>query len=956
MTAADPKTSFQQVPGDPLKVQAFTLSNGMKLFMSINANEPRVFTNIVVRAGSKQDPPDTTGLAHYMEHMLFKGTSRIGALDWERESRYLEQISDLFERHRDTDSEEERARIYQEIDRLSSAAAALVAPNEYDRLASAIGAHHTNAYTWVEQTVYVNDIPSNELERWMKLESERFRMMALRLFHTELETVYEEFNISQDEDTRKANNDIRKALFPSHPYGAQTTIGSAEHLKNPSQAKIQEFFRTYYVPGNMAIVLSGDFEPEAAARLAEQYFGAYPAATAPPFRYQEQPPVEGPIRREVFGQQAAYVDIGWRFDGARTDHPLMLSIIKELLYNYQAGLLDLNLNQQQRVLSSHAWLWPYEDYSVFGLYGKPRDGQSLEEVEKLLLNEVERLKQGDFEDWLLEAVINDLRLTDIKGSESNRSRVGMMAQAFILGIDWERMVRRFDFWKALRKEDITAFAQQHLRDNYVVAYKRQGDDPNVIKVEKPPITPVELRRDALSAFASNFLAQPPARMQAQFADFEKLICKRELQPGLWFDYVHNKENELFRLDYVFEMGKVNAQLLPLALIYLPYLGTSRYSAAALQREFFRLGLAFDINTTAEYSYLTISGLDSSMEEGLELAEHLLAEVEEDSQALQNVIADILAKRANARKDRRQVLRNAMSNYASYGADSPFTYRLPEDELRRLEPGQLTSWLRRLNSYEHRLHYYGPRPMNEVEQIIRRHHRAPAQLSPPPAPRDFFQLPTEKNEVFFVDFPIVQADVMMISRGTPQFSLEEHLMREFYNEYFGFGMSSIVFQEIREAKALAYSTYAYYASPNQKEKAHYLQAYVGTQPDKLPDAIPALSSIIEEMPLVASKAEQARQSLLMRLESERITPAQAYWEARATQRLGFAHDLRSDLYRHLQNCTVQSLSGFQQQYVQGRAFKYLVLGSRKYMDWDFLERIGPVRELSMDEVFGGSSNG
>ncbi|MCB9289454.1 MAG: insulinase family protein [Lewinellaceae bacterium] len=942
---------FESIPGDPLEVQIFTLRNGMKVYMSVNPNEPRVYTNIAVRAGSKHDPPETTGLAHYMEHMLFKGTSRIGALDWEREAKYLEEISELFERHRQAEEQEERARIYREIDRLSFEAAKLVAPNEYDRLANAIGARDTNAYTWVEQTVYVNDIPSNELERWIQLESERFRMMALRLFHTELETVYEEFNIGQDQDMRKANNAIRKALFPNHPYGTQTTIGSAEHLKNPSQARIQEFFRTYYVPNNMAVILSGDFDPETAVRLAEQYFGTYRPSPAPPFEYAGQPSAEGPVRREVFGQQAAYVDIGWRFGGARTNDPLMLTIIRELFYNYQAGLLDLNLNQKQRLLSSHAWVWAYEDYSAFGLYGKPREGQSLEEVEALLMEEVDKLKQGDFEDWLLEAVIRNLRLTDIKGSESNRSRVDMMAQAFILGIDWARMAGRFDFWESLKKKDITDFANQHFTDNYVVVYKKQGDDPNVIKVEKPPITPVALRRDAVSEYGKSFLAHPPARLEPRFAPFEELISRKELQSGLWLDHVHNKDNEWFRLDYIFEIGKIHSRLLPVALAYLPYLGTSRYPAAALQQEFFRLGLSFDISSSPEFSYLTISGLDESLGEGLQLLEHLLSEVQEDGQALRNIIGDILSKRANVRKNRRYVLRNAMGNYARYGQDSPLNFRLSKEELLRLEPEQLVSQIRRLNSFEHRLHYYGPRPVKEVEAAIRRHHRAPERLSPVPAPRDFPQLPTEQNEVLFLDFPIVQADVMMISRGTPQFNLEEHLMREFYNEYFGYGMSSIVFQEIREAKALAYSTYAYYGSPNQKSKAHYLEAYVGTQPDKLQDAIPALSSIIESMPLVDSKAEQARQALLLRLESERITPSRAYWEARAAQRLGFGHDLREDLYRHLQNSTVQHLADFQQQYVKGRAFKYLVLGSRKYIDWEFLESIGPVRELTEEEVFG-----
>lgn len=242
------QTICETFPNDPFEVSKYTLSNGLKLFLSINKDEPRIFTNIAFRAGSKYDPADTTGLAHYMEHMLFKGTTQIGALEWEKESVMLEKISDLYETYRSTDDEEKRKEIYAEIDRLSYEAAKLVAPNEYDKLVSALGADNTNAYTWVEQTVYVNDIPSNELERWMMLEAERFKVLALRLFHTELETVYEEFNIGQDSDTRQAANAMRELLFPRHPYGTQTTIGKAEHLRNPSMKNIQNFSKPIMWP------------------------------------------------------------------------------------------------------------------------------------------------------------------------------------------------------------------------------------------------------------------------------------------------------------------------------------------------------------------------------------------------------------------------------------------------------------------------------------------------------------------------------------------------------------------------------------------------------------------------------------------------------------------------------------------------------------------------------------
>lgn len=944
------KYRFQSVPNDPLNVKMYTLSNGLRLFLSVNKNEPRIFTNIVVRSGSKQDPPDTTGLAHYMEHMLFKGTSKIGALDWEEESKLLQKISDLYEAHRATKDPEERKSIYAEIDKISFEAAKMVAPNEYDKLASALGAKSTNAYTWVEQTVYVNDIPSNELERWLKLESERFSMMALRLFHTELETVYEEFNISQDKDFRKLNNAIRAALFPKHPYGTRTTLGTGEDLKNPSHEKIQQYFSTYYVPNNMGILMAGDLDPEETVELVEKYFGQYEAKEIPPFRFDEQPNIESPIRKQVFGQEAPSMDIAWRFEGSKSKQQLMLVMLRCLLYNRQAGLLDIHLNKQQKVLDAEAWTWFYEDYSVFGVYGKPREGQSLEEVEKLLLEEIEKIKRGEFEDWLPKAVVKDLKLGEIKANESNSARVYSMTNTFILGIDWKDYVNKIDILEQIDKQQIVEFAQAHFKNNYVVVYKQQGDDPNVLKVEKPDITPVELQRDAISEYASSFLAEKVLPLAPEFADFSQ-IQNKALSNGIRLDYVQNNDNELFRLDYIFEMGKNNDLHLALALVYLPYLGTAKYSAADLQREFFRLGLHFDVFAGDQRLYITLSGLEESLEEGIKLFEHILSSVEPDKKALDNVISDILQKRQNAKQNKDIILREAMASYARYGADSPFQYRIPETELKNIEADLLCDKIKSLTSFEHKAYYYGQKGIEEVAGLIEGLHQLPARLSPLTKPKTFTQKPTTENKIFFLDFPIVQVDILLISKGTPHFNLEEHALRELYNEYFGYGLSSIIFQEIRESKALAYATYAVYTSPIKKDQAHYLNAYVGTQPDKLTSAIPALLDNIENMPIVPAQITHARDSILKRIESERVVPSKLYWEAQMAKDRGQSEDLRRFTYEKMKAASMEDLIKFHEKFVKGRAFTFLIIGNKKQIDIDYLKTIGPFTELSLKDIFG-----
>lgn len=943
--------AYETVENDLLQVLKYQLSNGLTLFLSVNPTAPRIFTNIAVRAGSKQDPPETTGLAHYMEHMLFKGTSRIGATNWEAEKKLLSQISDLYEKYRATRDEDERQQIYKEIDRLSFEAAKLVAPNEYDKLSSAIGAKHTNAYTWVEQTVYLNEIPGNELERWFQLESERFRMMALRLFHTELETVYEEFNINQDRDFRKVNQTIREVLFPSHPYGTQTTIGSPKDLRNPSQENIQRYFQTYYVPNNMAIILAGDFNPDDAVRLAEKYFGSYQARPIPPFTFEEQPLLQKPVEREVYGQEAQHVVLAWRFGSSQTNDPLLLSLLQHVMYNQQAGMLDLYLNQEQKVLEAEAWSWFYEDYSVFGLYGKPRENQTLEQVKALLLEQIEKLKSGDFEDWLIEACLKDFKLGDLRSSESNQARTDAITTSFILGIPWERYTHRIEWLETLSKEAFIQFVRENLQDNFVCVYKREGDDPKVVKVEKPPITSIELNRDAQSEYAQSFLKIDPPQLEPVFVDFQEEISATTLSNGLQLDHVHNPLNPIFRLNYIFEMGKNNDRKLSLALLYLPYLGTDRYSPAQLQQAFFRLGLHFEVHNNDERSYITLQGLEESLEEGVALFEHLLAQVQPNMQALENMMSDIISRRIHAKQDRNFVLRNGLVNYARYGAHSPFTWRFTPEELKAIQPEELTTRIRDLSQYEHRLYYYGQKGMNEVKAILEKLHKVPENRRPIVPGKVFIQIPTEKNEVLFLDFPIVQTDVMLVSRGTPHFNLEEHLMAELYNNYFGYGLSSIVFQEIRESKALAYSTFAYYSSPSKKEHAHYLQAYVGTQPDKLSDAIPAMLNILNEMPVSESQIDSARKSILRQIETDRIHPSEIYWTYRSKKDQGLDRDTRRDMYHLMQTITVEQLLDFHHTYVKNRPYTFLVMGNKEHIDLDYLGQFGPLRELSMEEVFG-----
>jgi predicted Zn-dependent peptidase len=936
----------------PFPVIEHTLANGLKLFMSVNPLEPRIMTNIAVHAGSKNDPAETTGLAHYLEHMLFKGTSAIGALDWEKESAYLQQISDLYEKHRQTTDPDERKKIYAQIDSVSNIAATLVAANEYDKLVSAMGAKATNAYTWVDQTVYVNDIPNNELERWMRLESERFNMVVLRLFHTELEAVYEEFNINSDRDFRKVFKAVSEELFPTHPYGTQTTIGQGTHLKNPSHVNIKRFFDTYYVPNNMAIVLSGDFDPKDAIAWAEKYFGGYKTKPVAQPKFERQAEVKGQVRREVIGQESPYVQLAWRVDGASSEHSDYANMLASILHNQQAGILDLDIIQQQKVLEAYSWIWGYEDYGAVGLQAKPREGQSLEEVEKLLFEQMDRLRKGDFPDWLPAAVIKDMKLSQINGYENNSARVSALTNAFVTGQSWQRSSESIDRMAKMTKQELVAFANKHLRnDNVVIVYKQTGDDTSVKKVDKPTITPVKLNRDTDSPFATALYKWSPPGILPEFVNFEKAIEKAPLQSGLTLEYDKNELSPTFRLYYIFEMGTNASPEIELALTYLPYLGTDKYTSEQLKQEFYKLGLYFEVSSGEERSYVFLAGLDESFAEGVKLFEHVMGNVTANPEALANVIADITQQRVNEKKNKGAILQSAMRSYARYGEISPLTTRLSINELKDMKAERLTSFIHNLPSYQHRIYYYGSRSMAEVSKTLTAEHKVPAKLNATPANRVFPELETPSDRVIFVDFPMVQAEVMMLSKGSSTFNYDQFLDAEVYNTYFGSGLSSIVFQEIRESKALAYSANAFFGSPATKGKAHYMVAYVGTQSDKMPDAMKALRAIVDEMPVSNDQIENARQSLMKRIESERITRTNIFFTKLANEDRGLTKDARIDRYERLKKMTADDIIRFQKTNVAGRHYTILVLGSRDKIDMEYLKSLGPVQELTLDQVFG-----
>jgi predicted Zn-dependent peptidase len=942
------KYTYTKVANDPTGARWYVLPNGLTVILSVNKEQPRVQTLIAVKAGSKNDPADNTGLAHYLEHLLFKGTDQYGTQDYAKESIYLKQIDQLYEKYNQTKDEKLRTSIYRQIDSISSIASQFSIANEYDKVCQSIGAQGTNAFTSVEQTVYVNNIPSNRIHQWVQLEAERYRQPVFRLFHTELEAVYEEKNISLDNDMSKVYEGLFASLFRQHPYGTQTTIGTVDHLKNPSLVKIREYYNTYYVPNNMAIIMVGDFNPDELIEMIDEHFSYMKPSTVPEFKSPIEYPRGRPDSISITGPDEASLVMGWRFDGISSREALMVRVIDLLLSNSKAGLIDLNLVKQQKALNAGCSPEFMKDYSVHLFYGSPKQGQSLEELRELLLSQIEKIKKGEFDDELLKGIITNNMVDEIKKYEQYESVAYSLLDAFVTDRKWIDVLNDNFKMSIVTKQEIMDFANEYYNNGYTVIYKRTGEKPKIAKIEKPAITEVALNRDKTSLFVNDLLSEEADSMLPVFVNYQQNLQKENIA-GLDFYYKKNEDNQLFTLYYVLDMGRFNNKKMPLAIEYLQYIGTDQYKADEISKKFYQLACNYGVSAGDKRSYIYLSGPQQNFKEALTLFEHLLSNAKGDNQALKDYIASIKKSREDEKLNKRAIA-SALSTYALYGKNNPRTYLLNNAELNALTATELISIIKSLNQYKHHIFYYGPEEKTMATQTITQLHVVPKQFLVIPPAIVFKPQVQTKNMVYFTHYEMVQAEINWRS-SLGEFNINQIPAIKAFNEYFGGGMSSVVFQEIRESRALAYSTYAYYNQSMEKGKNDLLIAYVGTQADKLHDAIKTMNGLLSNMPENEESFNQAKASILSSIEAERINKTNLFFRYLSAIDMGIDYDYRKMVYESIQKMTFNDIKQLHEQAVKNAKWSMAVVGSKDKIKEADLRQYGEFKSLTLEEIFG-----
>ncbi len=951
-TAAAAGYTYKYVSNDPMQARFYKLKNGLTVILSVNKKEPRIYCFVSTNAGSTSDPRTNTGLAHYLEHMLFKGTDKYGSLDWAKEKPLLDQIDALYEKYNKTTDSTARKAIYKDIDRVSGEAAKFGIANEYDKMMAAMGAQGTNAFTSNDQTSYVDDIPSNAIDRYLTVQAERFRNPILRIFHTELEAVYEEKNRALDEDSRKSYEKMFDALFPTHNYGQQTTIGTIEHLKNPSLIEIRNYYNKFYVPNNMCVVMAGDFDPDATIKKIEEKFGYMQSKPVPAYAPAPEAPITTPLVREVVGPKPENIQIAYRMPGANdTKNAVLLTVADEIMSNSAAGLIDLDLNKKQRILGGSSSPNKMKDYSVWIMNGRPKKGQSLDEVKDLLMGEVEKLKKGEFDGSLIPAIVNNYKRNHIQQLEYNYSRSYPLLTSFVetKGEGWLNDVKQLDDMLKVTKADIVAFANQYLQNNYVVVYKRKGEDKNIVKVQKPAITKVETNREAKSPFLENIKNMNMANIKPLWLDFARDVKQSKVGVADVL-YVQNTQNDLFRMSYRFpKLGKYNNKLLSLATEYVKFLATDKLSSEQISQEFYKLACSFQVYAGNENSLIYLNGLQDNMSRAAALLEQLITNCKADETALEELKGRIMKQRADNKLQKGAIMQGLMS-YAQYGAKNPFNNQLTNDELKAVKSGELIDLLHNLFKTEHQVVYYGPLALAALKVEVAKVHKLPAKFDGNGEMKKYTQISQDKNTVLFADYDMVQSEISWV-RNTVQYNPAMQPTVELFNNYFGGGMASIVFQTLRESKALAYSTYANYGTPEKKGEKYTLVGYIGSQADKFNEGIGGMNELLTELPQSENLLQTAKLNMKKTYDTERILQDNIIYSYLDAQEKGLETDIRKQVYEQLDKTTFDDLKRFHADNISSKPYTYCVVASEKRVADTDLKKYGEVKKLSLEEIFG-----
>ena len=934
-----------------LKVKEYRLENGLTVWLNEDHSQPKVFGAVVVKAGAK-DCPDT-GIAHYFEHMMFKGTDRIGTLDYESEKVLLDSIAMKYDELAMTEDTAARARLQKEINELSIRSSEYVIPNEFNRLINRFGGSGLNAATSYDATIYFNTFSPQYMVQWAEINSERLINPVFRLFQSELETVYEEKNMYGDFIGGQVMDTLMARYFGPHPY-AYPIIGSTKNLKNPRLTEMHKFFEDYYVASNMALILSGDFDAQQVMPILEKAFSRIRSGNAPKQEKVMLPPFNGRETMKVKFPIPFIKAMGLGFRGVSANHEdqVALNIAVNLLNNANGtGYLD-KLMVEHKLMGALAINESMNEAGILAVAIMPKLLiQSYSSAEKMVWDEINRVKNGDFSDEMFNSLKLEQKRQYASSLENIDSRATIMMNLFSQGKSWNDYLNEVARIESITKEDVVRVAQKYFSNNYLCVTKSTGKYPKD-NLPKPAFSPVVPRNaDASSSYAKQLEKIPEQQVAPRIIDFEKDVKTSKLTPLVTLYTTPNPLNDIFTLNISYGIGALEQPELMQLTNYLQLLGTESLSFEQFRSRLQSIGstLAFDV--TPDAFVMKVTGFDNHIDETMKLVGDFIRHAKADDKKLRQIVDDAKVSEKAFFKSGDNVA-SALLEQVKYGDQSRYLRKLSLSQIKKLKGKDMLAIYDKVRSVQCDLHYCGTLPVEKVIGTIRQH--LPLErttvASNSPYYRELKQY--DRPTVFFIDMPdMAQSIVYGYVKGDPVDDKASRHASRLFSVYFGGDMSSLMFQEIREFRSFAYRTSGRYQLPNHAHKgtAGSFTAMLSTQSDKTLDALGVLDSLIREMPLKPERMEAVKQTLVNRINND-YPPFRNLSEKVASARMeGFDRDPAEEFLRDIATMDMQDISRFYREQISGRPVVYVIAGNRKHIDMKKLAEYGTIIKVKKKDI-------
>ena len=935
-----------------LKVKEYRLENGLTVWLNEDHSQPKVFGAVVVKAGAK-DCPDT-GIAHYFEHMMFKGTDRIGTLDYESEKVLLDSIAMKYDELAMTEDTAARARLQKEINELSIRSSEYVIPNEFNRLINRFGGSGLNAATSYDATIYFNTFSPQYMVQWAEINSERLINPVFRLFQSELETVYEEKNMYGDFIGGQVMDTLMARYFGPHPY-AYPIIGSTKNLKNPRLTEMHKFFEDYYVASNMALILSGDFDAQQVMPILEKAFSRIRSGNAPKQEKVMLPPFNGRETMKVKFPIPFIKAMGLGFRGVSANHEdqVALNIAVNLLNNSNGtGYLD-KLMVEHKLMGALAINESMNEAGILAVAIMPKLLiQSYSSAEKMVWDEINRVKNGDFSDEMFNSLKLEQKRQYASSLENIDSRATIMMNLFSQGKSWNDYLNEVARIESITKEDVVRVAQKYFSNNYLCVTKSTGKYPKD-NLPKPAFSPVVPRNaDASSSYAKQLEKIPEQQVAPRIIDFEKDVKTSKLTPLVTLYTTPNPLNDIFTLNISYGIGALEQPELMQLTNYLQLLGTESLSFEQFRSRLQSIGstLAFDV--TPDAFVMKVTGFDNHIDETMKLVGDFIRHAKADDKKLRQIVDDAKVSEKAFFKSGDNVA-SALLEQVKYGDQSRYLRKLSLSQIKKLKGKDMLAIYDKVRSVQCDLHYCGTLPVEKVIGTIRQH--LPLErttvASNSPYYRELKQY--DRPTVFFIDMPdMAQSIVYGYVKGDPVDDKASRHASRLFSVYFGGDMSSLMFQEIREFRSFAYRTSGRYQLPNHAHKgtAGSFTAMLSTQSDKTLDALGVLDSLIREMPLKPERVEAVKQMLVNRINNDYL-PFRNLSEKVASARMeGFDRDPAEEFLRDIATMDMQDISRFYREQISGRPVVYVIAGNRKHIDMKKLAEYGTIIKVKKKDIY------